>query len=280
MARTSKTGITVEQLKDEELYGVVLKARREPVALSDDAIARKLWAAEDFYERNLQVFWQATRVFSCPESRAMWPDVSLHVTDFDETRDISEPAYDYSAHYFDENRWGRVDINWRPIRGIPKVVFTWPGATLVFTVPPGWIAPDPRFGSIQIRPNSGQAAIMGFTGWLLGVFAGGRGMPQVILVDYTAGFTPELLAARHQDLLEGVRLHALLGCLGFAANAVVDGGMMNTSLSLDGLSQSRGFGGKYGPYSGPITFALEREAAIRKSWRDQERGIVCVVAAA
>ena len=126
---------------------------------------------------------------------------------------------------------------------------------------------------VQIAPTSGQAVLMTFTAYILGVISGGRGLPQSIILDYTTGFTPELLEARHQDLIEGVRLRTLMALGGIIAT-IRTGGQTGGSLGLDGLSESRSFGGKFGPYSGMIELAMQREKEIRDGWRQKEHGVI------
>ena len=271
--RTSKTGIDVEDIKGAELYGVLLRAAGEAAPLDDSVILQKLFAAEDFYERDLQISFRQARVFSDAEGRATHPDLSLRVTDFDETVDLSEPGYDYNNRLWDEERWAFIRVGYAPVRSVSQLVFTWPGAWKVWSVPHDWIRVGHRFGMIQIAPTSGQAVLMTFTAYILGVISGGRGLPQSIILDYTTGFTPELLEARHQDLLEGVRLRTLLS-LGGIISTIRTGGQTGGSLGLDGLSESRTFGGKFGAYSALIELALEREKEVRDAWRHKEHGVI------
>jgi hypothetical protein len=273
LERTSKTGITVANLKASELYGMAGWAAGEAAPLSDQAIEQKLFAAEDFYERDLGIRFQPTRVLSAPENRATHSDPSLRVTDFDPIQDISDPAYDYPRGLWEYERWGYLRLRNRPIRQIIQVVFTWGISIKVWRVPGDWIQPDRREGTINMVPTSGVEATLPFNAFLMSwLGAGSRGLPHSILIDYTVGFSPEDLAWHHQDLLNGVRQLTLL-MLGGIVSVAASGGQQSVALSMDGLSHSRGFAGKYGAYSGPIMLALEQEKAVRESWRAKERGI-------
>lgn len=277
MARTSKTGITVASIKQSELYGVIGHARGEALPLQDPVIEQKLFAAEDFYERVLHLRWAPTRVLSTPETRQNAADPVLRVTDFDPILDLSEPAYDYPRELWAHERHGFLKLRHRPIRDIQQVVFTWAGVFTVWRVPDDWIQRNASAGTINIVPTSGpQFAMMSFNTFLMTWMAGGRGLPHSIVVDYTAGFSAAELEARHQDLLNGVRLLTLL-LLGGIASVIASGGVQSTSLSIDGLSHSRGFGGKYGAYSGAIQLAIEQERAIREAWRATERGALLTI---
>lgn len=271
--RTAKTGITVASIKASELYGVLGQAVGEAAPLSEETILQKLYAAEDFYERDLTLRWTPTRVFSTPQTRAAHPEPLLRVTDFDPIADLGEAAYDYPRGHWEYERHGFLKLRQRPIRAITQVVFTWAGAHRLWAVPPEWIQSDARAGTINIVPTSGpEFAAVAFNSFLLMRLGSGFGLPHSIVVDYTVGFTPEELDWQHQDLLNGVRLRALL-MLGGIVSTIASGGGMSQSLGLDGLSHARGFGGKYGAYSGAITLALEQEQEIRETWRAKERGV-------
>lgn len=277
MARASKTGIEIASIKAHDLYGVLLQARGESGPLSDLAIQQKLFAAEDFYERDCNLVLPVTRVFSAPAQRAAHPDATLRVADFDPLLDIAEPAYDYPVGHWDHDRWGLIQLRHRPIRSVTQLVFTWAGSTRVWQVPAAWIGTDAQFGTLQVTPVTGPAVLMSFSAYLLTVLAGGRGLPHAIIVDYVTGYTPEELAHRHQDLLEGIRLRAVLGLMGIMGT-IMTGGVQSSSLGLDGLSRSRGFGGKWGAFSGRIELAVQTEQEIRNTWRQREHGLPVVFA--
>ena len=140
--------------------------------------------------------------------------------------------------------------------------------------PSDWIRLDRRFAFVDVVPSSGPALVMsGLVAFLLNKVAGGRGVPQSILIDYKTGFTTALLEAQHQDLLKGVRLRTILSVFGIVSAFLSPAGAISQSLSLDGLTRSQGFGGKYGPYTGAILRAVEEEEQIRASWKSHEKGV-------
>ncbi len=273
MPRSSKTGTRVEDLKSQELYGILIKASAEDRPLPDEKILEDLYAAEDFYERTLQMRFRESRVFSDVRGRNLFQDPTMHVGDFDEIEDIEEPAYDYEALQWMGERWGMLRLSWRPVRSVSKVILTAPGSQRVYTVPDSWIALDKRQGMLQIRPAEGPAVLVTFAGSLLGLMGAGRGIPQSIYVDYTTGYTPEVLEAHHRDLLRGVRLRALLSTMQSVAGLATPAGAQSGSLSLDGLSRSQSWGGKWGAYSGVIELAIAEEERIRDAWLTKEHGV-------
>lgn len=276
-ARQSKTGITSQHLMEEELYGVLLKADGEAAAFPPAAIDRAIFAAEDFFERDLAIRFRTTPVYgdgfgrkmgSYPESPALSlaPEVS-------EVNAIFDRAYDYEAEFQSYDRWGEFALNYRPVRSIEQLLFALPGLGPVYEVPKRWLRVDHKFGKVQIVPSgNSQIATSVLSAFVLRLGTAGVTFPQSIIVDYQVGFTPEELEANHQDLLNGVRLRALLGLGGVITSTALPGGQTGGSLSIDGQSQSRNFG-KFGPHTGKILLAQQEEAAIRESWRRREKGL-------
>ena len=272
--RTSKLGLQVKDIKASELYGKLIKASGESEPLQEAHIARKLFAAEDFYERTLQVKFGETRVFSNPRLRAQSIDPFVKVSDFDETADVEEAAYDYERGLFEEARWAQVRLGHKPVKAITKAFFWYPGTAIgaSWNIPLDWPRVDYRKGIVELVPATGaMLQLLSVNAYVLSSIAAGRSIPQSIFIDYTTGLSQALLAAQHQDLIEGVRLRTLLLLFGILVTTR-NQGQTGGSLSLDGLSHSRSWGGKYGAYSGEIELAIETEQQIRDNWLDQEQG--------
>ena len=273
-ARTTKTGITAAEIKAGELYGKLIRANGEAADYPDTEINRKLFAAEDFYERTCQFKWQTTRVFSSPQLRVDSPDPQVRVTDYDPTKDIAESAFDYDPLMFRNNQWGEQQLGQRPVQSWQQAFFWYPGAEIgaSWRIAADWVRLDYRYGTLQIVPATGaQLQLLSLNAYIASSVAGGRGIPASLFFDYTVGFTPEILQAQHQDLLEGVRLLTLLLLFGLLST-VRSGGQTGGSLGLDGLSESKSFGGKYGAYAGEIELAKEYEQSIREAWQTAEQG--------
>lgn len=261
-----KTGLTVEEILEGELYGILLKARGEAKPLGPPQLFAKLRAAEDFYERTLAVRFGEKRIATEPEARGLSAD------DYD----VAEPAYDYPPDFHAEHAWGFLRLRSRPVKRITGYFFTYPGMGFkpALTVEPTWVRlQDPKSGITRIVPGSGQVTNFAFSAFIQSVLGASRGIPSSIFVDYVAGLSHDALAADHNDLLEGIRLRTALSAFGILTN-VRTGGTGSQSLSQDGQSRSQGFaGGKYGAYSGYITLAIENEAEIRDAWNTHERGV-------
>ena len=273
MAVQTKTGLTAEDIKGDALYGIVGKATNESKPYADTEIEKKLRAAEDFYESNLHVKLGKCKFISGARARGITPNPNAAIPEFE------EPGYDYERDMYVQDRWGYMHLRQRPIipadtlSGLINFYFVFPSTSQpLFTVPHEWLRVDFKYGELNILPSTG-AIVASFGAWFLGIATGGAvGLPKVIYVDYFAGLDRDSLAGQHADLLEGIKLRSLLLLGGIMGN-VRAGGTSNTSLSMDGLSHSRGFGGKFGPYSGQIELALKTEEEIRESWRRHNKGV-------
>ena len=272
-----KTPITVEELKAGELYGVLVKSRTEAEPLPDAVLETKLRAAEDSLEHELQLFFRERRVISEPDHRpALSPAFS------EAGGDVEIPALNYPEDWYFESRWGWTELPYRPIKSVDKFFFSYPGTAFTesYTYIPEWVRLDKKFGRFYIVPtkSAGAVTLALLNNFILSILGTGRGLPQTLFIDYTAGFSPEALKRDHNDLLELVRLTTTLLVFGILGN-VRSGGLGNQSLSQDGQSRSQSIAqGKFGPYSGAIELANQNIAAIKETWRRSERGIsMCFV---
>lgn len=274
MAQT-KSLLTVEDIKGDLLYGVLLKARDEAADYPDTEILRKIRAAEDFYESNVNIALGIRKYVSGAHVRGITLDPDAAIPEEEEA------GYDYDPDWNLGQKFGGFKLRNRPIipadtdSGIVNFFFAFPSAeTKLYNVPQGWISPDFKNGQLNIIPSSG-AIIASFGTWFLGVAASGAiGIPKIVYVDYLAGYDASRLRRDHADLLEGLKLRTLLLLGGILGN-ITSPGIGNTSIGLDGLSHSRGFaGGKYGRFSGQLQLAIEQEKEIRDSFRNHAKGIV------
>lgn len=276
MARASDIGLTAADIRASELYGKLIRADGEGADFPDAEILRKIVAAEDFYKQALKIALKPTRVFSAPQLRLNSPDARVRIDDFDSATDIAEPAYDYESHLFHNNRWGHIRLAHSPIRSVENVFFWYPGTSVgaSWQIQPDWRRIDYQFGSLQIVPASGALMpLISVNAYVLSSIGGGRDIPQSIFVDYTVGFSTEELEANYQHLIEGIRLRTLLNLFG-VLTTLNSGGLTGGSLSLDGLSNSKSYGGKYGAYSGEIELAIQNEQQCRDMFYDDIHGVM------
>ncbi len=256
----TKTGLTVQNVRDDYLFGLVLNDGNG-VDYQDREIWAKLRAAEDGYERQLCTRFSPTVIISEPTN--------------EETFDEEEPAYDYDDDFFASNRWGDLKLRTAPVRSVQKFYFGWPNRqNVAYDVPQSWIRLDKQFGLIRLVPDS-AAVYATFTSYLLSLFRGGAGVPQSIFVNYTAGFTRDELNRNHNDLLLALKKRAVIDVIAIMAAQLFQRGD-SQSRSADGLSQSRSGGASV------LRATWERyqadDKAFIQSWRDTQKGIVMAVA--
>lgn len=266
----TKTGLLAADITGSELYGVLGKASGESAPLGNEVIEQKIRAAEDFYEEDLQTFFNPTKVRSEAQDRGL-----VLGTDYD----VTEPAYDYEPEFFEADNWGYQQVNYRPVRSFDAMFIAFPGfgATGKFNIPMDWLRKDYKFGRIRLLPMRGPTAVMMLGSFTLSVASANRVVPQVVFIDYTAGLCQAELRKNYNHLLEGIRLRTMLLLYGILDN-VRRGGATSASLSEDGLSRSQSFpGGKWGAYGPAIELAMQNEKEIRSTWRQQDQGVQCVM---
>jgi hypothetical protein len=206
-------------------------ARVAPAALLDDGyLWSKLLAAEKALSDNLRVWFQPRYVIP-----ATVPD-SI-VTQFAAANPATvierEPGYDYNPSYFEGNTWGLTELRQRPVITVERIVFAYPNPeNIIFTIPPDWIRIDPRYGRINLVPTQNTISLP-LNAYILSVLGGGRNIPFMLQIFYTAGL--------QNALTEWPELVDLI--FKSAALSVLDDLFIpqSGSTSVDGLSQSLSF---------------------------------------
>jgi len=269
----SKTGITVDELLSEDLYGILIQAAGETKPLPAVALYNKLRAAEDYYEHRLQVSFGRKRIVSNARARlGLASAAGLTAADYD----LDEVAFDFNPAWFTGGRWGQFPLPYRPIASVERVFLAFPGIGYrnPWMIPATWLQVDYRLGQLEIIPLDGSdlsAVKLQLLPVMVPWVSGTTRIPKVLHVDYTVGLTRGELQAGHADLLEAVRIRTLLLAFG-VLSTVRSGGLGSFSLSADGLSESQNFAAhKWGPYGPQIEMAIEREKEIVQSWEASER---------
>lgn len=265
----NKTGITPAEIRTSELYGVAMKAVGEARPYSDADLEDKIRAAEDFYERRLQVRFGTKRVVSAGPERGL-----IEGDDYD----ISEAPYTYRSDLFYASNWGSMELRMRPVVSIQKFAFAFPDVSKpMFTPDPKWIRLDHKYGQINLVPTSGPTVLIALNSFILTAIGGGFDIPKSILIDYTVGYPLSRLRGDYSDLLQGIKMRTCLYLLP-GLGVALTGGRSSTSLSLDGMSESGGFlNSKFGPYGGIIEAYMLQEKEILQNFLDTEKGVGLVV---
>jgi hypothetical protein len=210
------------ELREDRLSGPLFAGQ----SFSATHLERLLASAEAEVERALRVFLGTVVVL---------PDDGDQVTrdalDAAGTRWVEDPGYDLEPGFFQGERWGFLVLRHRPVIRVEaiRLVYPQPGA-MAFVVPPGWIRVDQRAGHVNLVPLSGAGALP-INMYMMQVMGGGRTIPRMIQVRYTAG-----IANPHRDYPELADLVLQLAAVKTLHALMLPG---SGSVSADGLSQSR-----------------------------------------
>lgn len=195
------------------------------VQLSDDYLYLKLLAAEAEIARRLRVYLEPTTIVPDDAQQS-----ELDALEAGGATWAQEPAYDYDQEFFMYDRWGYLVTKSKPIISVQSLKFVYPSAlNQVFEIPHEWIRLDKRYGHIRLVPAT-QAFAAPLGAFLLQSLSGGRTVPFMIQVRYTAGLTNVL--ANWPDLVDVIKKRAVVGMI---TDAFLP---QSGSISADGLSQS------------------------------------------
>lgn len=193
--------------------------------LSDDYIYGKLIAAEAETARQLRVFLEPTVIVPDDAPQSEIDDLENAGTVY-----ATEPAYDYDPQFFMGERWGYIVTRFRPIVSVASIRFSYPAPTnQIFDIPQDWIRLDRKYGHIRLVPAS-AAFSAPLSSFLMQALGGGRTIPMMIRVRYTAGLSDAV--GKWPDLVDVIKKMAVL-------RIILDKFQpQSESISGDGLSQS------------------------------------------
>ncbi len=214
-------GETLLELRQDRLSAPLLAG----LDLSDSYLEMQLRAAEAEAAIALRVFLSPTLVL--PETAT---DAEKDALDEAGTPWAEEPGYDLEGDFFAGERWGYLVTRQRPIISVQSMRFVYPSPTSgVFDVPAAWIRVDKKYGHIRLVPGM-QAFAAPMAAWVMQTMGGGRTIPQMIQLRYTAGLRNA--AVQYPELLDLVQRMALLRVIQNQFPAA------SGSISADGLSES------------------------------------------
>lgn len=204
-------------------------------------IQTALLAAENDAEHALRTFFGPVVVL--PESETQAERDAL---DEAGTRWVDDPGHDMEPDFFNGERWGYLVTRHKPIRSVAYMKFVYPQPiSNIYEVPADWIRLDKKYGHVRLVPGS-QAFAAPLAVWLLRTVGGGRTVPHMIQLRYTAGIDP----AAFPDLADLVQRMAALRLLqGLFLPS-------SGSISADGLSESVSV--DWAAYQSDIDARLER----------------------
>lgn len=190
--------------------------------LAREYVWNKLLAAEKDTAHRLRCFLEPTEVI--PEGYAD-DEINGLATPW-----VEEPAYDYNPDFFTGDRWGFLQARHRPIIRVSYFQFAYPNLQHgIFKVPVEWIRVDKKYGTINLVPTGSYGAVP-LNAYVLSAVGGGRTIPHMIQVRYTAGLANA--ANDYPDLVDLIKRTAVLHIVEDAFQP------QSASISADGLSEN------------------------------------------
>lgn len=215
--------IVVDEIRTDQLMAAAASVL-SGVEVSDDYIWGKVRAAESEISHTLGVPLVPTRFFSVE------PPTQEQIDALDGMAWEVEPAYDYAPDLFRGDRWGLLVTRQRPIIDIISFSFTYPSSKDSYMpIPLDWIRWDAKYGSLNLVPSS-PAIFAQMDAIIMTALTGGRAIPQMMRLDYTAGLQD--VPNQYPELIDVIKKLAVL-------KIVADSYLPQSgSISADGLSQS------------------------------------------
>ena len=211
LPKSSGLLIDADFVKTNFLFGVSLKDDDGNI-MPDSLIEFYIRSAQQWLEKELQIRLLPTVIEK-------------------ETHDYT--MQDYTNFFF-------TKLNHLPVRKVTSISMKFPVSSDSITFDPMWYKVDARNGMINLVPTAGSFStiMMGQGGSFLPLlYTSVLSIPAIIEVDYECGFADGECPA---DILEIIAMKASLGPLNIAGDLIAGAGIANTSISLDGLSQSIG----------------------------------------
>lgn len=217
--------ISIEELKEVYLFGVDL-TKDDGQPFPDSLFAFYIINAVDWLEKKLDI----------PILPRVYPD----------------ERHDYYREDYDRYLW--MKLNRSPVIAINEVKIVLPGEQVVQVFERDWIHVQRHDGQLQMVPGTGTAGtiLLGASGaWLPLIYGSNRFIPDAFRVAYEAGFglpsSCDGVTVRDPDydvfprvIVELVGKIASFGPFNIAGDLIIGAGIANTSLSIDGLSQTVG----------------------------------------
>lgn len=140
----------------------------------------------------------------------------------------------------DYNAFSMLQLDLYPVISVEAFRVQYPSGQNVVVWPEEWWRINHAEGHIQIVPTAGTLSelLVGQGGSFLPAIYGGLGyLPQLFEIAYTAGFEEGRIP---RNLIDVIGMFASMGPFNIFGDLIAGAGIANTSLSIDGLSQTIG----------------------------------------
>lgn len=214
--------IVVDEIRNDRLMAAAAGVLQD-VQVSDDYLWDKVRAAESEMAHTLRIPLVPTRIFPKPPTQEQ-------IDALDGMAWEVESSPDYMPDMFERDKWGYIVTRQRPIISIESMRFVYPTEQNGFyDIPVQWLSVDSKYGHIRIVPTS-NAVLTGLAGFTMMNIAGGRTIPSMVQLTYTAGLTD--VENKYPELIDAIKKKAVLKVV---ADAYLP---QSGSISGDGLSES------------------------------------------
>lgn len=214
--------IVIGEIRNDRLMAAAAGVLQD-VQVSDDYLWDKVRAAESEIGHMLRVPLVPTRFF--PKQPTQEQIDALEGMAW-----AIESAPDYQPDMFERDKWGYIVTRQRPIISVEGMRFVYPTEQNGhYDIPLEWLSIDRKYGHIRIVPTS-NAVLTGLAGLVMFNLAGGRTIPSMVHLTYTAGLTD--VANTYPELIDAIKKKAVLKIV---ADAYLP---QSGSISADGLSES------------------------------------------
>lgn len=227
---TPASTLTPEYLRGHILRGIPLEDQSGR-PLEAQVLSAFIAQAEADYTRRFGVLYAPTRVVlgRVPEDRLPATPAAR----------IDRPGPDYEARAWQGDRWSILRLPYGPTREILYVGLGYgANGAEILEFNPQWYQPTPHRFNLRLFPASTVLAQANLASYGAGVLAGSRSLVQGWRIAYVAGYSDIL--AEQPDLAHAIALRATQKALPMLA-MMAQGYISSESVSVDGLSQSRGY---------------------------------------
>lgn len=214
--------IVVDEIRNDRLMAAAAGVLQD-IQVSDDYIWQKVRAAESEMGHTLRVPLVPTRFFPVQPTQEQ-------IDALEGLAWAVESAPDYMPDMFERDKWGYIVTRQRPIISVDAMRFVYPTENNGFwDIPLNWLTIDAKYGHIRIVPTS-NAMLTGLAGLVMMNISGGRTIPSMVHLTYTAGLTD--VDTTYPELIDAIKKKAVLKIVGDAYLP------QSGSISADGLSES------------------------------------------
>jgi hypothetical protein len=237
-------------LKDRYLHGVDLRDDSGK-KMSNSTIADKIDQAAAHIEHYLDLYIRPV-VFSADDG--------------------TQEKHDYRNSDF--YSWSYIKLYQYPVISVESVKLLFPSNSELIDYPPEWFKVTKDSGILEMVPDASTIPLSYLSnGVYLPEFILAKQMvPQVLEVEYTAGFEESKIP---MDLNDLIGLRAAIDVMEIMGDLIIGAGIANQSIGIDGMSQSVGTtaSAMYGGYSArQEAYGKKLEAGLKKA-KDYYKGI-------